>query len=138
MPGYRKDAAVVVADAETVRARAEHEATRHQIVAQLRAADLLVLNKTDLVDAASLDETWAWLRGLVGRSTAVVETAFGAVPADVVLGAAPAADRARDGHDHAHPSFETWSWSGAAPITTARGARRRPRRSSSSSACRGP
>jgi G3E family GTPase len=138
MPGYRKDAAVVVADAETVRARAEHEATRHQIVAQLRAADLLVLNKTDLVDAASLDETWAWLRGLVGPSTAVVETAFGAVPADVVLGAAPAADRARDGHDHAHPSFETWSWSGAAPITTARGARRRPRRSSSSSACRGP
>ena len=117
MPGYRKDAAVVVADAETVRARAEHDATRHQVVGQLRAADLLVLNKTDLVDAASLHETHAWLRELVGPSTAIVETAFGAVPADVLLGAGPtAAGRARDRHDHAHPAFETWSWSGEAPI----------------------
>jgi G3E family GTPase len=119
MPGYRQDAVVVVADAETVRARAADEATRHQIVAQLRAADLLVLNKTDLVEAASLAATRVWLRELVGPSTAIVETAFGAVPADVVLGAAPAAGRARDGHDHAHPSFETWSWSGAAPISGA-------------------
>jgi G3E family GTPase len=121
MPGYRRDAAVVIADAETVRARAGHKATRHQIVGQLRAADLLVLNKTDLVDATSLDETRAWLRELVGASTAIVEAAFGAVPADVVLGAAPVAGRARDlhAHDHAHPAFETWSWSGEAPISGA-------------------
>jgi G3E family GTPase len=62
MPGYRRDAAVVVADAETVRARAEHEATRHQVIGQLRAADLLVLNKTDLVSRAALEATRAWLR----------------------------------------------------------------------------
>jgi G3E family GTPase len=118
MPGYRKDAAVVVADAETVRARAGDEATRHQVVDQLRAADLLVLNKTDLVEPAELAETRAWLRELVGPSTAIVATAFGAVPAEVVLGATPAALRDRHGHaghDHA-PSFESWSWSGEAPI----------------------
>jgi G3E family GTPase len=124
MPGYRRDAAVVVADAETVRARGEDEATRHQITGQLRAADLLVLNKTDLVDAAALADTRAWVREITGPSTAIVETAFGALAADIVLGAAPAADRVPaehhdDEHDHAHPAFETWSWSGEAPLSGA-------------------
>jgi G3E family GTPase len=122
MPGFRKDAAVVVADAETVRERAEDAATRHQVLGQLRAADLLVLNKTDLVDRAMVDETHAWLREVAGPSTAIVETSFGEVPADVVLGATPAADRAARDHDHAghaHPAFETWSWSGEPPISGA-------------------
>jgi G3E family GTPase len=129
MPGYRRDAAVVVADAETVRARGEDEATRHQISSQLRAADLLVLNKTDLVDAAALADTRAWLREVAGPSTAIVETAFGALGADVVLGAGPAVHRTpgehqhqhehEHDHDHAHPAFETWSWSGEAPVSGA-------------------
>jgi G3E family GTPase len=119
MPGYRKDAAVVVADAETVRARAEHEATRHQIVAQLRAADLLVLNKTDLVDPGALADTRAWLRAIAGPSTAIVETAFGALGADVVLGAVRVAERPPAAHEHEHPAFESWSWTGAAPVSGA-------------------
>ncbi len=125
MPGYRRDAAVVVADAETVRARAADEATRHQIRGQLRAADLLVLNKADLVEPEQLARTRSWLREIVGPSTAIVETAFGEIPADVVLGrppsgAAPAAhDDHHDDHDHAHPAFETWSWTGAAAISGA-------------------
>jgi G3E family GTPase len=123
MPGYRRDAAIVVADAETVRARGEDQATRHQVTSQLRAADLLVLNKTDLVDAAALADTRAWLREVAGPSTAIVETAFGALEADVILGAGPAGTRAPGehqhdhGHDHAHPAFETWSWSGEAPVS---------------------
>ncbi|MGH2944386.1 MAG: CobW family GTP-binding protein [Solirubrobacteraceae bacterium] len=134
LPGYRKDAAVVVADAETVRERAEDEVTGHQVVGQLRAADLLVLNKTDLVGSERLAATRAWLREIAGPSTAIVETSFGAVPADVVLGARPAAGRAPRGghaghdhdhdhegeHHHDHPSFETWSWTGAAAIAGAR------------------
>ncbi len=127
MPGYRRDAAVVVADAETVRARADDDVTRHQVLCQLRAADLLVLNKTDLVEPQALAQTRAWLREVAGPSTAIVETAFGALDADVVLGAGAAADRATsDGHhehdhdhDHAHPAFETWSWSGDQPISGA-------------------
>jgi G3E family GTPase len=126
MPGYRRDAAVVVADAETVRERAEDAVTGHQILGQLRAADLLVLNKTDLVAPARLAETHAWLRAIAGPSTAIVETAFGVLPVDVVLGARPAPDRlvaapqdhADHEHDH-HPAFETWSWSGAAAISGA-------------------
>jgi G3E family GTPase len=125
MPGYLRDAVVVVADAETVRARAEDDATRHHILGQLRAADLLVLNKTDLVQAAELERTRAWLREVAGPSTAIVETAFGELGADVVLGTAatrdhaPAAhDHAHD-HDHAHPAFESWSWSGPEQLSGA-------------------
>jgi len=132
LPGYRKDAAVVVADAETVREGAAHDVIGHQILGQLRAADLLVLNKTDLVERDRLAETHAWVRDVVGPSTAIVETSFGAVPIDVVLGTRPGASRASGapdavGHhaalgDHAthhHPAFETWSWSGAAAISGA-------------------
>ena len=126
LPGYRRDAAVVVADAETVRQRAADEATDLQVTGQLRAADLLVLNKTDLVDAGQLAQTRAWLRQIAGPSTAIVETSFGAVPIDVVLGVRagerPAPhrhDHAGDGHHEHHPSFESWSWSGRAPISGA-------------------
>ena len=126
LPGYRKDAAVVVADAETVRARAADEATGHLVRAQLRAADLLVLNKTDLVDTEQLAQTHAWLRDITGPSTVIVEATFGQVPIDVVLGAQTFArpergprDHDHAGHEHAdhnHPSFETWSWQGEAAI----------------------
>lgn len=127
MPGYRQDAAVVVADAETVRQRAADEQTGVQVRGQLRAADLLVVNKTDLVDAERLAQLRAWLRELAGPSTAIVETSFGAVPADVVLGVGAARSRAghdhvchdgcaHDGHDHG-AAFETWSWSGGQPVS---------------------
>jgi G3E family GTPase len=126
LPGYRKDAAVVVADAETVRARAAHETTGYLARAQLRAADLLVLNKTDLVDSEQLAQTRAWLRDITGPSTAIVEASFGQVPIDVVLGVQTFARPGRESrdHDHAghehgdhhHPSFETWSWQGEAAI----------------------
>lgn len=139
MPGYRRDAAVVVVDAETVRARAQDDATRLAIMSQLRAADLLVLNKTDLVEPAELERTHAWLRETTGPSTAIVETSYGALSADVALGVrAVARAGARhdhsddDGHDHsgldhaghdhddhAHPAFETWSWSDAQAISGA-------------------
>jgi G3E family GTPase len=128
LPGYRRDAAVVVVDAESVRERAADEQTGLHVIAQVRAADLLVLNKTDLVDADQLVQTRAWLREIAGASTALVETTFGALPIDVVLGvvgadrpAAPEHDHGdHDGHDHAHhPSFETWSWSGPEPISGA-------------------
>ncbi len=130
MPGYRRDAAVVVADAETVRARGEDELTGHQVRGQLRAADLIVLNKTDLVDPEHLADTRAWVREVVGPSTAIVEAAFGAVPTDVVLGitstAAPGAcagDHADHEHEHEHgaphASFDTWSWRDEAALSGA-------------------
>jgi len=122
LPGYRQDAAIVVADAETVRERCGADLIGHQIVGQLRSADLIVLNKTDLVDAEALALTRTWLRDLAGPSTAIVETSFGEVPVDVLLGARPQraeGDGAAHSHDHGrgHGAFESWSWTGEAPIS---------------------
>jgi G3E family GTPase len=127
LPGYVRDAVVVVVDAETVRPRADSASTGHQILTQLRAADLLVVTKADLVHADALAGTRAWLREVVGPSTSIVEAAFGDVPADVLIGARDAASsdehsRAR-GHRHEHgdhhPRYETWSWRGDAPLSGA-------------------
>ncbi|MGI8729350.1 MAG: CobW family GTP-binding protein [Solirubrobacteraceae bacterium] len=111
MPGYARDAVVVVVDAETARTRGEDEATAGLLVAQLRSADLLVLNKTDLVEPDALESLRVWLRETVGRSTAIVDATFGAVPADVLIGARAGAPRsaarsrghelADDGHEPA-------------------------------------
>jgi len=127
MPGYRRDAVVVVADAETVRARAQDAITGHQVLTQLRAADLLVISKTDLVETAAVEDLRGWLREIAGPSTGIVEAAFGDVPVDVLLGtwdgaaaSAPVAaahDHERDGHGH--PYYETWSFSGDAPLSGA-------------------
>jgi G3E family GTPase len=128
MPGYVRDAVVVVADADSVRARAEHPETGHSVMTQLRAADLLVVSKIDLVDAAALEDVHAWLREVAGPSTSIVEAAFGNVPIDVLIGArdvppvpakpVPRAPAPHD-HDHDHPVFATWSFSGEAPLSGA-------------------
>jgi G3E family GTPase len=125
MPGYVRDAVVVVADAETVRDRAGDASTGHQVRAQLRAADLVVISKGDLVDPAALEDTRAWLRRVAGPSTSIVDATFGDVPADVLLGtreAAGAGERPEHEHDHGcheHPRYETWSWTGDAPLSGA-------------------
>jgi G3E family GTPase len=127
---------VVVVDAETVRERAEDAVTGHLVRSQLRAADLLVLNKIDLVAADRLAATHAWLREFAGRATAIVEATFGQLPVDVALGtrAARGASSHAPAHhehhehdglecedgDHHHPAFETWSWSGDTPISGSR------------------
>jgi len=117
MPGFARDAALVVVDAETVRTRADDPETAPQILGQLRGADLVVVNKTDLVDRDGVEATRAWVREIVGPSTAIVDAAFGEVPAEVLLGARVSARAAPDHHDHAHPEYETWSWSGDAAVS---------------------
>jgi len=126
MPGYRRDAVVVVVDAETVRQRAADEHTGHGVRTQLRAADLLVVNKTDLVDGGALAGLRGWLREIAGTSTAIVDASFGDVPTDVLLGArgglVARSQRRAQPHDHAgdaHPRYATWSWSGDAPLSGA-------------------
>lgn len=58
---YRIDGIVVMADAETVRTQAEDAYLGDTILRQLAAADLVVLNRCDLVDAASRAATLDWL-----------------------------------------------------------------------------
>ncbi len=85
-PGLRLDAVVVMADAEQVRRQASDRWVADIVRMQLAAADLLVVNKTDLLDsAADTDSLCDWLTGLAGGA-AVVRASRAEVPVDLVFG----------------------------------------------------
>jgi G3E family GTPase len=126
-PGFRLDGVIVVADAETVRLRASDPRMGRQALAQLRAADILVLNKADLVSPADLAATRAWLGSEV-PGVRIIDAVNGDIPLPLLLGATgdqphpdrpvPAADPASPGDAVAHP-FETTAWESDRPIPRA-------------------
>lgn len=61
LPAYRIDGIVVMVDVETVRTMADDAYLGDTITRQVAAADLVIANRCDLVDEASLQETLAWL-----------------------------------------------------------------------------
>ncbi len=130
----RLDAVLAVLDAEQVRASRERASV---VDAQVAAADIVVLNKADLVSAQEREALQAWIRVAVPRAR-IFETTEGRVPAEIVFGGAPTSrppvrrgghvlpvraeeresggerDHARDGV-HA-PEFATWHWSSERPL----------------------
>ncbi len=60
-PGLVLDAVVVLVDAEQVQNQARGSYTGETVLRQLAAADLLVVNKVDRVDATALADLAAWL-----------------------------------------------------------------------------
>ena len=125
IPGFRRDGVIVLVDVETVRRRAADPIVGRSIERQLRAADLLVLNKVDLVDAGTLAAVRAFVGGRSPRSR-ILEATRGRVPVAILSGfadgpvgdastgstrvtgasTADAAER-HDGSDH-----DAWSWRG--------------------------
>ena len=92
-PGLQLDAVVVLADAEQVRRQANDRWVADTVRQQLAAADLLVVNKVDLLgDTDDVTALCSWLAGLAGRA-AIVRTSRAAVPIDVLFG--PQAEGAR-------------------------------------------
>ena len=86
-PGLSRDLVVVLADVETVRARHDDHRLRETVMRQLAAADLLVLNKCDLVSEAAIGETEAWARG---RSPVPTIRSVGAdIPMELLSAAGP-------------------------------------------------
>jgi G3E family GTPase len=102
-PGFDLDGVVVLLDAETVRRRERHPVVGRTIRRQLVAADLLVLNKIDLVSAGQLADLDAWLTQ-AAPGVPVLHARDGRVPLAALLGldsAAPKEDRpAEHGNDY--------------------------------------
>jgi cobalamin biosynthesis protein CobW len=77
---------------------------------QLLCADLVVLNKADLVDAAALERVMAEIAATIPRAVKIVATREGRLDVDVLLGLAAAAEDdlaarpshhdTEEGHDH--------------------------------------
>jgi G3E family GTPase len=82
--GVRLDGVVVLADAETVRARAADRYVGDTVRGQLRDADLVLLNKVDLVAGDEVAALHAWLGEAAPRAP-VVDAVDAAVPVEVVL-----------------------------------------------------
>ena len=86
LSGCRLDGTVVLADAETVRNRAADGYLSDTILRQLAAADIVLLNKVDIVEASDLGDTSRWL-AMVAPEARVLATTQASVGADVLLGA---------------------------------------------------
>ncbi|MFM9982722.1 MAG: CobW family GTP-binding protein, partial [Burkholderiales bacterium] len=85
LPALTIDSVVVLADAETVRARAADRYMGDTITRQLQEADLVVLNKADLVDTTELDALRQWMAQVAPRA-ALVEAVRATVPTAVLFG----------------------------------------------------
>ena len=131
------DGVVTVVDAEQALALPDEEARLAR--AQVAGADLVVLNKVDLVDVARLEQVRNWLRE-IRPGVPVFETSQCRLPLEILLGtdrmhpatAASAADPALDVHvhdgspaahdgEHAHDrnrtvAFDTWTYASEAPM----------------------
>ncbi len=85
LEAYALDGIVVLADAETVRRQAADAYLGDTITRQLAAADLVILNRCDLIAAGARDETLRWLEEQVPNGR-VVPAERSVVPAELVLG----------------------------------------------------
>jgi len=93
-PGIEIDAVVVLVDAETIRLRANDRHVGDTVMQQLAEADLLVLNKIDLVDKPALDATRHWLAGIAPHAR-LIESVEAGLPAELILGLADESEASR-------------------------------------------
>ena len=84
MPDYSIDGVVVLADTETVEQRAKDKFMADTILRQLFDADIVLLNKTDLVSAHTLSKTSAWL-STVANDAQIVTTCNAKISPAIVL-----------------------------------------------------
>lgn len=100
-PGFDLDGIVVLLDAETVRRRERHPVVGRTIRRQLAAADVLVINKIDLVSAEQLTELDAWL-ARAAPGVPVLHARAGAVPVAMLAGFGHSALPPTESADHGH------------------------------------
>lgn len=113
--GYRLDAVLVLADAETIRARATDRYLGDTIARQLAEADLVLLNKADLVLPDDLAETVSWLEGASPRAR-IVTTTNAAIATGIALGLAAGRPPAPEHAHHHSAGYDTDSFPVTEPV----------------------
>ncbi|MGX1179764.1 cobalamin biosynthesis protein CobW [Pseudomonas sp. IAP-CY TE4608] len=99
----------------------DHESPLHELFAdQLASADLVVLNKADLIDAEGLAKVRAEVAEELPPAVKVIEASSGKLPLEVLLGVGAESeahidgrrthhDSHHDGDDHDHDAFDSIS-----------------------------
>jgi G3E family GTPase len=135
LSGFRLDSVLVLADAETIQKRATDKYVGRQVVRQLQSADLLLLNKIDLVSDEKRAQVRDWLHGLVS-GIRILEVNQGQVPVGVLFGEElstelPDAERpvvslgsiqdeSQEHDHHHHRDYVTWSYTSARSLDGAK------------------
>jgi G3E family GTPase len=104
LPDLVLDGVIVVADAETIEARARDRYMGDTVLAQLAHADIILLNKIDLVTRERLGAISRWL-GEAASHARIVPTRNADIPLDIIIGQHPRRHPDRDlaspsGHHH--------------------------------------
>lgn len=126
------DGVITVVDAEQVRDLEKQNEV--MAVLQIGAADIILLNKVDLVSPQELETVRAWIRSIIANAR-IIETTFGRVPLPMILGVGAfdserlmqhqtsevhvhdeGVDHDHEHHDHAL-MFSTWSWASDQPLS---------------------
>ena len=101
MEGLHVDGIVVLADAETIQDQGNNDYIGDTIERQLLDADLVLLNKCDLVEQDQLEELQFWLETKAQNAT-VVSVQHATVPNDIVLQEYDRSDLTSSTDFHAH------------------------------------
>lgn len=117
LPDFTIDGVVVLADAETVQQRAKDKFMADTVLRQLSDADIVLLNKTDLVSADKLSKTRDWLKAQA-KDAQIIETKNSIVLPAIVLQDFDwsAADEEQTPHHQAY--FKTFSLPMQKPVDT--------------------
>lgn len=99
----------------------DHESPLEELFEdQIRAADMIVLNKADLISAEGLEKVRAEVQKQTDRPLKIVEANHGNLPIEVLLGVGAATEdeianrkshheiHHADGHEHDHDEFESF------------------------------
>ncbi|WP_208620146.1 CobW family GTP-binding protein, partial [Brucella grignonensis] len=125
-PGLALNGVLSLVDAETVLSHAKNVDYGMIVERQVAGADLVILNKTDLVSPAQRDDVRSWMARRSPRA-GIVETVEAAVPVEIVLGqhssewpealstVSPGGFKAR-----AAPPFTSWSFRTERPLSAER------------------
>ncbi len=118
-PGCRPADTAVLADAATIRERARDKFVGSLVVQQMQAADLLVLNKLDLLSEGDVPALHAWVQAQAAPAD-LVETRFAQVDPARLLGiggAAPAPSSGDTGQPEAPGhGLSSVVWRPAGPV----------------------
>ena len=115
------DGIIVVADAEQARTQAVNKYVGDTVLRQFTQADLILLNKTDLVSKVEIASLRGWLAELA-PGTPVIETVHSEIPLTVLVGAHGSRTPARAGAQTSSPAdhtgtYETWTLERAFPLS---------------------
>ncbi len=113
--GFPLAGVTVVVDAESVRTQSTDKYVGDTVLRQLRSADLLIVNKTDLVTEAELQSLRDWLATIV-PDTPTLTTQAGQIDTDMLLASQRASETVVVVEDGAHDSFESWSFRTDTPL----------------------